>query len=193
MIQVLLDTNAYLRLAKRIRPLLGRPFGQKDYVLIILPAVEEEVRRQPKLKFRNPWFSDPELVAERSASKIRLSFKEKETILSTRDFLLSHVASDALRFTEKGRSPPGITDCWLLAFAMTRSAIVVTDDLGMHLLAADFDIPVWHGYELLKKMHSAKIIDSALVREIYGALEVNGDLTQTWIDAKATTFAKILR
>jgi len=76
---------------------------------------------------------------------------------------------------------------------MTRSAIVVTDDLGMHLLAADFDIPVWHGYELLKKMHSAKIIDSALVREIYGALEVNGDLTQTWIDAKATTFAKILR
>jgi len=32
---VLLDTNAYLRLAKRVRPLLGVPFGQKRYVLTI--------------------------------------------------------------------------------------------------------------------------------------------------------------
>lgn len=173
--------------------MLGRPFGQKEYILIILSAVEEEVLRQPKLKFRNPWFNEPDLVAERSARKIRLTSKEKETISSTRDFLLSHVASDALRFSEKGRSPPGFTDCWLLAFAMARSAIVVTDDLGMHLLAADFDIPVWHGYELLKKMHSAKIIDAALVREIYDALEINGDLTQTWVDAKETAFAKIFR
>ena len=33
---VLLDTNTYLRLAKRIRPLLGVKFGQKDYVLTVL-------------------------------------------------------------------------------------------------------------------------------------------------------------
>jgi hypothetical protein len=32
---VLLDTNAYLRLAKRIRPMLGMKFGQKEYVLTI--------------------------------------------------------------------------------------------------------------------------------------------------------------
>lgn len=37
---VLLDTNAYLRLAKRVRPLLGKKFGQKDYVLTILRDVE---------------------------------------------------------------------------------------------------------------------------------------------------------
>lgn len=40
---VLLDTNAYLRLAKRIRPLLGMPFGQKRYVLTEGQDVEEEV------------------------------------------------------------------------------------------------------------------------------------------------------
>lgn len=39
---VLLDTNAYLRLAKRIRPMLGISFGQKGYVLTILKQVEEE-------------------------------------------------------------------------------------------------------------------------------------------------------
>jgi hypothetical protein len=30
---VLLDTNAYFRLAKRVRPAVGIKFGQKDYVI----------------------------------------------------------------------------------------------------------------------------------------------------------------
>lgn len=51
---VLLDTNTYLRLAKRLRPLVGRTFGQKDYKLTILKAVEDEVRRSARLKFLNP-------------------------------------------------------------------------------------------------------------------------------------------
>lgn len=42
---VLLDTNAYLRLAKRIRPTVGLKFGQKQYVLTIHQAVEDEVNR----------------------------------------------------------------------------------------------------------------------------------------------------
>ena len=41
--QVLLDTNTYLRLAKRILPAVGREFGQVPYVLVILKAVEDEV------------------------------------------------------------------------------------------------------------------------------------------------------
>ena len=43
---------------------------------------------------------------------------------------------------------------------------------------------IWHGPELLKKMLSAKLIGNELVREIYAALEVNNDLTGTWVDAK---------
>ena len=46
---VLLDTNTYLRLAKRIRPLLGVTFGQKKYVLTVLKDVESEVRRSRAL------------------------------------------------------------------------------------------------------------------------------------------------
>ena len=40
---VLLDTNAYLRLAKRVRPVIGIKFGQKGYVLTIHRFVEDEV------------------------------------------------------------------------------------------------------------------------------------------------------
>lgn len=61
----------------------------------------------------------------------------------------------------------------------------------MHTLAADFGIVVWHGWELLDKLRSAKQVDSALIREIYDAMEANGDLTKTWRQAKHTAFEKI--
>ncbi len=61
----------------------------------------------------------------------------------------------------------------------------------MHLLAKDFSLPIWHGHELLKKMLTAKLIDNALVKEIYEALENNSDLTLTWKKAKHASFKKI--
>jgi hypothetical protein len=67
----------------------------------------------------------------------------------------------------------------------------VTDELGMHALAKDFSIAVWHGFELLDKLRSAKVVGAPLIREIYEALEVNGDLPRTWPDAKRTVFLKI--
>jgi len=79
----------------------------------------------------------------------------------------------------------------VLAFGQIRPAIVVTDDLGMHRLANDFEIAIWHGWELLSKMRTAKIVQSELIREIYAALETNRDLTKTWIDAKHTALAKV--
>ena len=42
---VFLDTNAYLRLAKRVRPAVGVVFGHKGYVLTIHKSVEDEVHR----------------------------------------------------------------------------------------------------------------------------------------------------
>lgn len=66
---VLLDTNAYLRLAKRIRPMLGIPFGQKGYVLTILKQVEEEVHGSSRLRFLYPWFDNPDLANERLATR----------------------------------------------------------------------------------------------------------------------------
>jgi hypothetical protein len=106
--------------------------------------------------------------------------------------LRAHVLSNAATYTAQGRSPPSPTDCFILAFGQIRPAIVVTDDLGMHLLAREFEIPVWHGHELLRKMLGSKLIDNALVRKIYEALEINHDLTRGWQGAKHTVFRKIL-
>lgn len=90
-----------------------------------------------------------------------------------------------------GGSPPGATDCRVLAFGQVRPAIVVTDDLGMHTLAREFSITVWHGFELLAKLRTAKKVSDELVRELYEALEANGDLTATWREARHTVLAKV--
>lgn len=188
---MLLDTNAYLRLAKRIKPMLGVEFGQKGYVPTILKQVEDEVHANAILQFKFPWFDNAELAAERIAKRIRLSKDEKEQVEAATSVLRAHVLGNVVAYTSQGRSPPSPTDCFILAFGQIRPAIVTTDDLGMHLLAKEFDIPVWHGHELLKKMLSAKLIGSNLVREIYDALETNDDLPRTWRDVRHTAFRKI--
>lgn len=188
---VLLDTNAYLRLAKRIRPAVGISFGQKGYVLTVHKSVEDEVHRNPRLKAKYPWFDSEEFATERLAKQIRLSEDDKQGIAVAQSILHGWVLSDVDRYTSGGRSPPGQTDCWLLALGQVKSAIVVTDDLGMHELANDFGITVWHGYELLDKLRSAKVVNGTLIKEIYEALEVNGDLTKSWQEVKHTLFVKI--
>jgi len=191
LILALLDTNAYLRLAKRIRPLLGIEFGHKKYILTVLKQVEDEVLKNPRLQFLYPWFTDAELGAERMAKQVRLGAAERLQIEAAVSVLRAHVLSDPVGYTTQNRSPPSPTDCFILAFGLVRPAIVVTDDLGMHKLANDFDIEIWHGHDLLKKMLAAKAISSDLIREIFTALENNDDLPRTWRDAKHTEFKKV--
>ncbi|WP_294375902.1 DUF4411 family protein [Pseudacidovorax sp.] len=188
---VLLDTNAYLRLAKRVRPAVGIKFGQKQYVLTIHKIVEDEVHRSPRLRERFPWFDGEEFAEERFAKQIRLSAEDKEAVDAAHSILHNWVLEDPGAYITGGRSPPSWTDCWLLALAQVKSAIVVTDDLAIHQLAAEFGLSVWHGFELLSKLVSARVIDNLLIKEIYEALEVNGDLPKAWIDVKHTVFPRV--
>lgn len=189
--EVLLDTNTYLRLAKRIRPAVGRQFGQVPYVVVILKAVEDEVHRSPRLKFHNPWFDEPEFAQERLAKQKRLTSDDKRAMALVQGVLLGMVQMEFDKYTSHGRQPPGATDCWLLAYAQVKNAVVVTDDLGMHTLASEVGLKVWHGFELLAKMRAAKVVDGDLIREIYDALERNGDMTETWRQAKSSVFGRI--
>ena len=171
--------------------MLGVEFAQKRYVLTILKDVEDEVRRSSRLQFLYPWFDNDDIKKERVSKRVRLKAEEKKKIISAQSVFRQHVLSDASRYTSLGRSPPSPTDCYILAFGQIRSSIVATDDLGMHLLAKDFEIPIWHGHELLKKMLSGKHIENSLVKEIFEALEGNDDLPKSWKDIKHSDFKKI--
>lgn len=189
---VLLDTCAYLRLARRVKPLLGVPFGKKRYVLTVLPDVEEEVLRSGRLRHRFPWVeTDRAAAAERLAHRVRLSAEQRQSLDIATNFLRDWVTQEVRHFTSHGRTPPSPVDCRVLAFGQTHGAVVVTDDLAMHDLAHTFDLEILHGHELLAKLRTAKMVDNDLVREIYDALERNGDLPPTWRAAKHTALAKV--
>ncbi len=118
---VLLDTNAYLRLAKRIKPLLGVSFGQKGYVLTILKDVEDEVSASARLKEHFPGFDDLPLEQERLAKRVRLSAAEKAQIHAMTTVLRAHVLENTKSYTTLGRSPSSPTDCFCLAFGQVRT------------------------------------------------------------------------
>lgn len=190
---VLLDTNAYLRLAKRVRPAIGIKFGQMNYVLTIHKTTEDEVHRSPRLRSQFPWFDNLEHANERLAKQVRLSAQEHSQIEVTKSILYGSVLQDPMRFMVGKRQPPSENDCFLLAIGQVKPAIVVTDDLGMHLLAKDFDLKIWHGHELLHKLLSAKVVDRDQVKAIFEALEAKGndDLPETWRAVKHTRFERI--
>jgi hypothetical protein len=171
--------------------MLGVKFGHKEYILTVLKDVETEVHRNPTLRARYPWFDGDDLRSERLAAQVRLTQDDKDRLEAAQSVLQGWVLDNLDSYMTNGRSPPGEVDCRVLAYGQIRPAIVVTDDLGMHQLASDFDIPVWHGWELLSKMRSAKVVLPELIREIYEALENNGDLTKTWREAKHTAFIKV--
>lgn len=138
-----------------------------------------------------PWFDDQEYAGERIAKQIRLSVQEHAQIHAAQSVLRAFVLQDPMRFMVGKRQPPSENDCFLLAVGQVKSAIVVTDDLGMHIVVNDFGLEIWHGWELLLKLLSAQIVDRVLVQEIYTALEANGDLPDYWRDVKHTKFSKI--
>lgn len=185
---LLLDTNAYLRLAKRVRPLLGDRFGQKPYILTILPDVETEVHRNPRLQSFFPWFNYADFSNERLSKQVRLSINEKATLNAAMSILRQDVISNVSSY----KNPPSPVDCKMLAFTQIRDSIVVTDDLSMHQLAAKFSLPVMHGHELLKKMHTAKKVTTDQVRDIYSALATNNDLPKRWVDDRDKLFGRIV-
>jgi hypothetical protein len=106
LILVLLDTNAYLRLAKRIRPLLGIEFGQKQYVPTVLRQVEDEVFKSNRLQFLYPWFTDADLSNERMSKQIRLGKEERIQIEAAASVLRAHVLDDPFAYTTKGGFQP---------------------------------------------------------------------------------------
>jgi predicted nucleic acid-binding protein len=69
--------------------------------------------------------------------------QEKVDVANIKSVFNGHIQARLNDYLIGGRSPPGNADCGVLAFALVRQAIVVTDDVGLHILAVDFKMPVW--------------------------------------------------
>lgn len=159
--KILVDTNAYFRLAQSIRPLLKVEFGENCYCLYVIKELQDEYSINPRLRSKFPWVNEPEYADNRS-SRLQVSRQEKKEIDQAYDFIFDHARTEY----------PGVSrvDVKVLAHAYILGVPVVTDDTDMLTLAADFEIESLKTFDLLKLMLDCGHIDMPRVREIAGYL-----------------------
>lgn len=155
--RILVDSNAYFRLAKSIHPLLNVEFGDKRYCLYCIKELQVEYNRNSRLKNTFSWVNEPEYVKNRS-HLLKITREEKPEIKRAYDFILDYVRN----------VHPGVSkvDVLCLAHAEQLCIPVVTDDEEMRIAAADYGIKTFRTLELLKLMLDCRHIDIKKIREI---------------------------
>lgn len=164
--KILVDTNAYFRLAQSIRPLLKTEFGEPPYCLYVIKELQDEYSRSSRLRNKFPWVNDPE-YAENRSHRLQLSRQDKNEIGQAFDFIFDH----------KRTAYPTVSrvDVTVLAHAYVLGVPVVTDDTDMLALAKDFGITTFKTLDLLKLMLECGHVDMVKVREVAGYLSYQND------------------
>ena len=157
--RILVDSNAYFRLAKSIHPLLGKTFGRELYCLYIIKQLQTEYDRSPKLRNAFPWVNEAPYVSNRS-HRLPVTRDEKTEIQRSFDFINNHVRN----------AHPGVSkvDVLCLAHAEVLGIPVVTDDADMIEAARDFEIRGCKTLELLKLMYNCGHVNMTTIRGIAG-------------------------
>ncbi len=140
----LLDTNAYLRVADSFHPLIATIFGSPPCKLRVVPDLDRELKRNPRLATKFHWASLESYSQDRS-HYLRVSQERHREI----EMNLEYVRETA---QDLGLSTSPV-DNFCLAYALAFEAVVITDDRPMASLAAEFDLPVIGIIDLLKLMY----------------------------------------
>jgi len=163
---ILLDSNAYFRLAQSIRPLLNAPFGEENHCLYVLKELQDEYEKNSRLKSKFPWVNQKE-YSENRVNRLIVKREEKAEIQRAYDFILNFA-----RYVHPGVSK---VDVLCLAHAEQLGMPVVTDDEEMREAAANYNIKTLKTLELLKLMLDCGHIDLPKIREVAAYLIYQND------------------
>lgn len=166
---VLLDSNAYFRLAESIQPLLRDSFGRDpEYSLHVLVDLDEEHAKSSRLKNKFGWVQFPEHRDDRKLRCFKPRGDDAVKIAQTYKYL-AHQADDERIDVSK-------VDLRALAAGFVRQMPVVTDDMGMIRLAELFGIECWSVVKLLRVMRMTDRISSEMVVQVMEYWSYQNDL-----------------
>ena len=166
---ILLDSNAYFRLALSVRPLLAEKFGDHPlWSLMVLEDLDKEFSRNQRLRSKFSWLTDKEYIRDRGDSR----YCPRGTTSKSVGQAFSYLAAQA----EELMIDVSPVDLRVLAVGHARAFPVVTDDKGMQTLAAVFRIECWPTLELLHVMLNCGRIDIGKVREVVEYWDADNDL-----------------
>ncbi len=142
---ILLDSNAYFRLARSIHPLLSQLFGDPPpYALKVLEDLDKEFLRNPRLVSKFHWVANSEYCNDRKASRYSARGKTATQVETALSYLSKLAQLECIDVS--------LVDLKALAVGHARGFPVITDDKGMQKLAETFDIECWSTLKLLKLM-----------------------------------------
>ena len=166
---VLLDSNAYLRLARSIHPLLKGSFGEDPrYTLFVLDVLDDEYSSSNRLKHKFEWVNDAEFKNDRAAKR----YKILGTARAEADQAIKFLAD----FAQEKKLNVSLEDLKALAVGFVKTIPVVTDDINMTKVADAHGLECWNTIKLLKLMYSTGRIDDEKVGEILEYLQYENDL-----------------
>ncbi len=165
---ILLDSNAYFRLARSIHPLLDVEFGEEaQYCLYVIADLAREFASSPRLRRKFSWVDAPAYIENRNRPLL-LSRAQRKEMLHAFDFISNHARSEG--------SGASRVDIRALAMAYVLRIRIVTDDQDMLTLASAFGIQTLNTLELMHLMLGHDHIDMDRVRQIAEYWQFEKDL-----------------
>lgn len=168
---ILLDSNAYLRLAVSVHPLLGQRFGrdkQDQNVIRVIKQLDQEYAKNPRLKNKFHWVKDEPFAENRRTERLNIATKQQKEV----DQAVSYIWAEE-RNSQYSLSP---VDVKALAIGFVKQCPVVTDDIGMQEIGKLLDIEVWSTVQLLRLMQIEELISLDKCLEIVRYWDHENDL-----------------
>jgi len=148
--KILIDTNAYLRLAYTIHPLLFTPFGDEEYCLYILRELNEELEN-PKLQSKYSWVMEMPYTQNRQYIP-KISRVDDKAIRQTYGYIWEYVKTSL--------PGPSRVDVLYIAYAFEMQYPLVTDDQDMIRLAMVYGAKVIQTLTMARSTSSAGMLSS---------------------------------
>lgn len=166
---ILLDSCAYFRLARTIRPLLAVTFGHPPpFSLFVLEVLDKEYLSNSRLRNKFEWLNQDEFREDR----LRKRYNCKGKWASEAELAFSYL--DAYAKSNKLTLAP--EDLKALAAGIVRQIPVVSDDGDLCRTAEAHGIECWGTLKLLKIMKECGRISQAKVHELLDYLDQENDL-----------------
>jgi hypothetical protein len=166
---LLLDSNAYFRLAQSVHPLLQPSFGAAPaYSLYVLAELDDEYRTSTRLRHKFEWVAGTEYRADRQLKRYELHGEARSQALAAFSFLVAYADEQNLNLSRE--------DLKTLAVGFVKGIPVVTDDISMAKVAAAHSIECWNTIKLLRVMLTAGRIDRDKLVEILEYWDYEKDL-----------------
>jgi hypothetical protein len=179
----LVDTNAYVRIARHSQGVLGQ---QGQLTLMMVSEITSECSRSRRLKEEFAWMHEPPHPKIRSHATLNFRDTQKAKIKKTTENLAPYMSDLLAEFKEAraSRGQPGAVlsppDKAVFFAAHAMGYGVVTDEGPMSLLCKEFGVKHLTTFGLLRYLFKSELVTRAQIDEMVIAWQVQKDEPKQW-------------